>query len=225
MIWHEDGNILNEASDQVIATIFRGLYLFSTTGEIAGMNLSGMETALFKSMIGKIARDDEKYNSQAKENTIKGLITAVRRQAMAEGKKLSNAQARAKAEEIYYANHPAMADNSQPQPAAADSSQLTKRSVAEHNLSVSYPETISPPKAVAERSEAERTQNQERERQGEGREMRDVFKAASDKGFSISNMRIVKLLRNECEKTSCDQVYERLQHDQSFLDELRMLNG
>lgn len=157
MIWHEDGNMLAETNDHILATVVRALIAFSTTGELRELSeLSGMEKALYNSMISKIIRDDGKYNETVKGKTINGFISAIKAKAKAEGKRISDSVARFQAEQMYNEKY----NNSQQPSTTVNDRQLTKRSVAKLNESPSLSITLSPAVAGAQ-AEATTTEQEQ----------------------------------------------------------------
>ena len=134
MIYHDDAVMLLSADDETIGKFFRGLAEFSMsfveTGEIPReVPFEGMARGLYLSMRNKIIRDHDHYNDTIKNNTIKGIISAIQAEYKAStGKKLKPEEARMIAEQRY-----AKANSGQLQSTAVDSSELTvaKRSGAE----------------------------------------------------------------------------------------------
>ena len=147
MIWREDGNMLVETNDHILAVIVRALVTFSTTGELQELSeLSGMEKALYNSMISKIIRDDGKYYDKIKAQTINGFVSGIKARARSEGKRISDSVAKFQAEQMYNEKY----NGGQPSSTIVNGGQLTKRSVAERNESPSLSITSSPAVAGAE---------------------------------------------------------------------------
>ena len=65
-IWNDDGKMLAELDDHVLAIIFRAIVTFSTTGEQQELSeLSGIEKALYNSMISKMIEDKRRFMERA----------------------------------------------------------------------------------------------------------------------------------------------------------------
>ncbi|MBR2086927.1 MAG: hypothetical protein IJ906_07310, partial [Oscillospiraceae bacterium] len=86
--------MLKYADDTTLAMIIRALIDYSISGELPQLKIDGMTRGLFDSMVAKINRDDKKYHDAWYEKTLHGFIRQVKSEAKAEGKIISDREAR-----------------------------------------------------------------------------------------------------------------------------------
>ena len=149
LIYKEDQEMLKELDCETFFRFLTSLWEFSAaldeTGEIIEQDLpfDGMTKGLYKAMKNKIIHDAENYDKSVRENTIKGLISAIKREAQADGRKITSQQARALAEHRYNLFH---GNSGQQQSTAVDNGQQAKLSSAELSSNVTPSSDINPPK-------------------------------------------------------------------------------
>lgn len=213
MIYHEDANMLLSADDTVIGLFFRKLAEFSMTFDETGevpieVPFDGMTRGLYLSMRNKVIRDKNRYDETVRENTIKGLISAIKRDYKSRRMSISDENARQLATDKYQA----MVNSGQPQLTPADSSELTvaERSVAEaatETVPVTKNETVAVAGAKAEAVNLS---------------LLDVRRVAEEKGV-IPNVNNIIALNAEVGKTSPQEVIERINSDSAFVEYLRSI--
>lgn len=105
LLYHDDLDMLLCEDDATVGAVVRFFFTVSTTGEIPESPVKGMTAKLLATMTEKIIRDASKYAEVVKENTINGYMSAISRNATANGRKLSKEQIRQMAIEEYEKNH------------------------------------------------------------------------------------------------------------------------
>ena len=220
MIYHEDARMLQFASDETIAAVFRNLFSLSVcldeTGEIKDFSAdSGMIQALYDAMAGKIVRDAAKYSDKVRDNTIKAKAAALVRDAKANGKSLSAEKERYLAERWYTEQQrPAKA-----QQMPADAQQMpANKTIAETEAETVAPtesETLTqPPSLSVAVAQAEAVTLPA--------ELQSLVQDAERRGVKV-NERVIAVLREEFEKGTAEEVIRKLKAEPNFIVRLKML--